>query len=140
MSRMLSEHFAADELACPCCGACTVSRRLLTLLEAIRAAWGGPLVVNSGYRCPPHNREVGGEPGSCHTTGEAADIRPADPAEADRLWRMVRELRMQGKLPLLGGLGRYRGRIHVDVRAAPDGHLREWDARGKGRVEGRMVI
>jgi len=36
----------------------------------------GPIVVNSGYRCPKHNREVGGVANSQHLKGEAADIAP----------------------------------------------------------------
>lgn len=40
---------------------------------------GGPaFVVSSGYRCPAHNKAVGGVADSAHTRGYAADIRCTD--------------------------------------------------------------
>lgn len=47
------------------------------VLDPAREAFGGPIAVNSGYRCPRHNDDVGGVPNSQHMRGEAADIRPA---------------------------------------------------------------
>ena len=49
------------------------------VLQPLRDAWGTPLEINSGYRCPELNREVGGVPTSQHTLGEAADIAAEDP-------------------------------------------------------------
>lgn len=34
------------------------------ILDPIREAWGKPLHVNSGYRCPALNKAVGGKPTS----------------------------------------------------------------------------
>ena len=58
----LNEHFTVDEFACHHCGQCiTISPRLLELLEKLRRNIGGfPLHINSGYRCPVHNANVGG--------------------------------------------------------------------------------
>lgn len=47
---------------------------LAELLERIRRALGVPVIVTSGYRCPPLNRAVGGVTSSDHTQGHAADI------------------------------------------------------------------
>ena len=47
------------------------------LLDPLREAWGGPLTVSSGYRCPELNRAVGGSETSAHTAGWAADLVPA---------------------------------------------------------------
>ena len=44
------------------------------VLDPLRDAWGGPIHVNSGYRCPELNKIVGGTPTSQHQRGEAADI------------------------------------------------------------------
>ena len=44
------------------------------VLDKARDAWGKPIKVNSGYRCPELNRAVGGVSNSQHLTGEAADI------------------------------------------------------------------
>lgn len=46
------------------------------LLDPLREAWGGPLNVTSGYRCPELNRAVGGSATSAHTAGWAADLVP----------------------------------------------------------------
>lgn len=48
------------------------------ILDPMREAWGGPLVVTSGFRCPALNRAVGGVTNSAHLSGYAADIRPSD--------------------------------------------------------------
>ena len=36
----------------------------------------GAIQINSGYRTPAHNKEVGGSPTSQHTTGQAVDLVP----------------------------------------------------------------
>ena len=54
----------------------TQSLRVLCekVLEPIRAHFGRPVRVNSGYRGPQVNRSVGSKPTSQHAKGEAADI------------------------------------------------------------------
>lgn len=52
---------------------------VLEVLQPLRDAWGKPLHVNSGYRCPQLNAAVGGVPTSQHTVGEAADIKAENP-------------------------------------------------------------
>lgn len=47
-----------------------------TVIQPLRDAWGKPLAINSGYRCPEVNQAVGGVPTSQHTKGEAADVCP----------------------------------------------------------------
>lgn len=44
------------------------------VLEPLRQHIGKPVVIGSGYRCPPLNKAVGGVSNSQHKTGEAADI------------------------------------------------------------------
>ncbi len=44
------------------------------VLDPAREKLGKPIVVNSGFRCPLHNRTVGGVVGSQHVKGEAADL------------------------------------------------------------------
>lgn len=49
------------------------------VLQPLRDAWGGPLFINSGYRCLELNKAVGGVPTSQHTQGQAADVGCSDP-------------------------------------------------------------
>ncbi|MFR9539169.1 MAG: D-Ala-D-Ala carboxypeptidase family metallohydrolase [Rikenellaceae bacterium] len=44
------------------------------LLDPIRARFGAPITINSGYRSPALNAAVGGAATSQHIKGEAVDI------------------------------------------------------------------
>ena len=50
------------------------------LLEPARLIVG-PIIISSGFRCEAVNRQVGGVKNSQHLIGQAADIRPKDPAQ-----------------------------------------------------------
>ena len=54
------------------------------LLEPARLEVG-PIIINSGFRNSRVNRLVGGVSNSQHLIGQAADIRPKDPAQFQRL-------------------------------------------------------
>ena len=54
------------------------------LLEPARQIVG-PIIINSGFRNEAVNRRVGGVKNSQHLIGQAADIRPQDPAQFQRL-------------------------------------------------------
>ena len=56
----------------------------LMLLEPARQVVG-PILINSGFRNPRVNALVGGVRNSQHLLGQAADIRPRDPAQFQRL-------------------------------------------------------
>ena len=56
----------------------------LMLLEPARIEVG-PIIVNSGFRNSRVNRLVGGVKNSQHLCGQAADIRPKDHAQFQRL-------------------------------------------------------
>lgn len=107
-----SLHFRAAEFACPHCRESFVRPRLLHVLERLRERTGHPLPIVSGYRCPVHNRAVGGARNSQHVYGSAADI-PSHLAT-------VHDAEMSGAV----GIGR-KGlwAVHVDVR---DGGPARW--------------
>jgi hypothetical protein len=77
------KYFRKEEFLCRC-GRCDmpaeVEANIVALVENVldpaREKFGKPIIVNSGYRCPKHNKEVGGATNSQHMEGEAADIRP----------------------------------------------------------------
>lgn len=54
------------------------------LLEPARLIVG-PIIINSGFRNEAVNRKVGGVTNSQHIIGQAADIRPKDPTQFQRL-------------------------------------------------------
>lgn len=62
-----------------------VKALVLNVLQPLRDAWGGPLNINSGYRCPALNEAVGGVDTSQHVKGEAADVACTDPLALARL-------------------------------------------------------
>ena len=107
----LTANFKVQEFACQD-GSDTIfiSSALAQVLQQIRAHFGKAVVINSAYSTESHNRAVGGSPTSQHLYGLAADIAvqgvtPAAVADyAETL------------LPGTGGVGRYPGFTHVDVR------------------------
>jgi zinc D-Ala-D-Ala carboxypeptidase len=71
-------YFQTDEFRCKCCGRVEMDRAFLELLDRARGLSEVPFRIRSGYRCPEHNRAVGGVEGSAHTRGLAADIETPD--------------------------------------------------------------
>ena len=61
----------------------------LMLLEPARQAVG-PIIINSGYPNPRDNTLVGGVRNSQHLLGQAADIRPKNPQQFQRLVDFLR--------------------------------------------------
>ena len=61
----------------------------LMLLEPARQVVG-PIIINSGFRSPRVNALVGGVRNSQHLLGQAADIRPKDPQQFQRLVDFLR--------------------------------------------------
>lgn len=73
----LSKNFTVIEFACKgagCCSTVKIDEDLVKYVQMIRDHFGKPVNINSGYRCPTHNKRIGGAPGSYHAKGMAADI------------------------------------------------------------------
>ena len=66
------------------------------ILDPLREAWGQPIIVDSGYRCPKLNKAVKGAANSQHLLGQAADIRTLKdtPAENKKLFELVQRLKL----------------------------------------------
>ena len=82
----LTNNFQVKEFACHgkgCCSTVMIDTALADILQNIRDHFGKPVNVNSGYRCPIHNKNVGGATGSYHAKGKAADISVVDVAPAE---------------------------------------------------------
>jgi uncharacterized protein YcbK (DUF882 family) len=70
----LSENFSRYEFACGCrCGQADMDAQFIHKLQLARTWAGIPFRINSGFRCPQHNYNIGGAPNSLHLYGEAAD-------------------------------------------------------------------
>ena len=106
----VSENFKLSEFACKCgCQQVKLDSELLRRLQAIRTQTGLPVRINSGYRCPAHNKKVGGASGSQHLFGKAADIVIVGLPIAEQ--RKICE-QFFGD----GGIGYAKTYTHVDVR------------------------
>lgn len=73
----LSENFSSLEFDCHgngCCSETIINPQLVEYVQKIRDHFGKSITVTSGYRCPVHNKRIGGATGSRHSKGDAADI------------------------------------------------------------------
>jgi uncharacterized protein YcbK (DUF882 family) len=105
----LSTNFSVYEFACRCgCGFEEVSGELIDALEELRSYFDQPVTITSGCRCVDHNRVCGGSDGSKHLDGIAADIIVKD-VPPNIVADVAEEMQ-------LGGVGRYSGWTHIDVR------------------------
>ena len=66
------------------------------VLDPLREAYGKPIIVTSGYRCPKLNAIVGSTPSSQHVKGEAADIKSVQdtPEENKKLFDLIVKLKL----------------------------------------------
>jgi uncharacterized protein YcbK (DUF882 family) len=105
----LSTHFSRSEFECKCgCGCDEIDPALVDALENIRSFFDQPITVTSGFRCEAHNASCGGGKQSQHLLGKAADIVVKDVPP-----KIVADLAEELNI---GGVGRYSGWTHVDVR------------------------
>lgn len=70
------QYFSAEEFECRCgCGRSDMNHDFMLKLDNLRANLGGPIIINSGFRCPEHNAAVSSTGlNGPHTTGKAADL------------------------------------------------------------------
>lgn len=125
-NKQITDHFNSKEFECPCsnCDLDTqyISEELVIKLEEVRIEYGNGILINSGYRCPIHNKEVGGKENSSHMNGLAADPSPARKTldDLDNLYDLCYD-----KFDNIGD-GRKHGFIHVDVREKKATGKRRW--------------
>ena len=73
----LTTHFNISEFKCKCGGThdTTLNTDLVDKLEKLHTALNcSKIIINSGYRCSSHDRNVGGSGSGQHVNGYAADI------------------------------------------------------------------
>ena len=113
------------------------------LLDPIREAWGGPIIVTSGYRCKQLNELVGGTKYSHHILGCAADItapllspQPKVDARRGQSQGGKKDSAMSEHLPLGGGReGANRQLFDLIVKMHEEGKIRFtqliWEGDGR---------
>jgi zinc D-Ala-D-Ala carboxypeptidase len=74
-------NYFPEGFACPCCGLEDMDANFVKSLNYARNKAGIPFILNSAFRCPVHNFEVGGEKDSAHLFGYAVDLRVKDDRE-----------------------------------------------------------
>lgn len=93
-------------------------------MEALEAAIGKKLKVNSAFRDPEHNKRVGGAKNSQHTHGNAFDVDVTGMSIEERQ-ELIRQARRAG----FGGIGVYKNALHFDVA-----NERNWGHDFSGRT------
>lgn len=87
-----------------------IAYELIKVLEKIREHFNSPVIINSGYRTPWWNTQVGGAKNSYHCKGMAADIRIKG-VSTHKIAKYASEY-----MKNYGGVIRYTNFVHVDVR------------------------
>jgi len=70
-------NFCYGEMACHETGACKMDPQTMDRLQLLRAQYGHPLVITSGYRSPEHSIEAAKPTPGTHAMGRAIDIQCA---------------------------------------------------------------
>ena len=117
----ISKNFNLSEFECthPNHRHVRVYDELVEKLQLLRDRLNVPLVINSAYRCPERNKQVGGADNSQHLYGKAADISlHTIPLQIEEIKRIARQIGFTG-------VGLYNSFIHLDVRH----RQADWDNR-----------
>lgn len=67
-------NFSESEFRCKHCGKVNMEPDFLSRLQAVRTAYGKPMIVTSGYRCSDHPIEKRKAKPGAHALGLAADV------------------------------------------------------------------
>jgi len=118
----LSDNFSSTEFDCNChdpeCQWTYIDVDHVEKLQKIRTELKKPIHINSAYRCPKHNEDIGSASNSRHVAGDATDIVISG-LTSDEVADMCEDK--------FDGLGRYNTFTHVDSR----GYKSRWDFRKK---------
>ena len=114
MPDWFERNFTRREVECPCCHAEDMQPETMARFQKARDILGSPLYGNSWFRCPKHNKKVGGTEDSSHLVGRAGDVTLAKfrAMRPDEYWRLLDALLLAGFPRLV--LDTARRYIHAD--------------------------
>jgi uncharacterized protein YcbK (DUF882 family) len=99
-----------SRFACKCCGVDLVTDRAKEAFLSLEALIGQTLTITSAYRCPRHNRAVGGSKYSRHTFAkDALDVLCKNDGARKRF---IEEAIKLG----FNGIGLGETFVHIDMR------------------------
>lgn len=110
-----TKNFTLQEFECHCgCGKNEITQPVIELCQKIRDKLKEAIHINSGYRCPKHNAEVGGVPNSFHAQGLAADLSCHSGGKV--LFALIADMKARGELPELEYAILYNTKnfVHID--------------------------
>ncbi len=109
-------NFSEAEFRCHCgCGRADMDPDFMNHLQRVRDAYGRPMSITSGYRCPKHDRAIGGA--GVHPMGRAADTA----ASGKNVYHLLKIALTMGMRGIgLKQHGDYEGRfMHLDDLDGP---------------------
>ena len=121
------KYFSLHEFACKC-SVCnrnpnTIPKNmppleLLEVLTELREYFGQPITINSGYRCPTHNNNIGGAEKSRHVIGDAVDIVVKNTTTESVYKHIISKYgdRPYGIAVNINASNKYAGFVHIDTR------------------------
>lgn len=122
----MTKNFKKHEFECKC--GCEMPDdvysnviKLAGELQKLRDIFDVPFTPTNAYRCPKHNKAVGGVSKSMHLLGLAADLQIPE-IEPHEVAGVIETLMDNGEI-LMGGVGRYNTFTHMDIR----GNRARWD-------------
>jgi len=119
MAEYISPYILLSEYTCKCgCGLPPsfddgipdIYEEFFDDFSVIRGAWGKPITISSGYRCPTYNASIGGSLMSAHCFGLALDldVLPAEVQNLDELIEDIAPHLRRGKYTVSGSF------LHID--------------------------
>ena len=115
----IADYITRAEYECRCCGGLPPDlfsnekyQDLFKIFKLIRESKGSAIYINSGFRCPNHNKAIGGQLDSVHLFGLALDLDCDDIDGVDELLEIIKEVAPQIRRGVYKDKGTF---IHIDT-------------------------
>ena len=131
---MIAPYMSLAEYRCACCSElppdlyeggdiAEVFNIFFEYFTMIRAEWGKPIPITSGFRCPEHNKAIGGSGISVHQSGLALDLDCKNVGEVGRLATLIDNIASELRMGVYKDSGTF---IHVDMGYSIFPRLADW--------------